>query len=1150
MNRPSDWEERQRGRDPQHSYIVQAPAGSGKTELLTQRMLGLLARVENPEEVIAITFTRKAAAEMSHRLLSRLQAAAGNNDKQELQPHEQVSRELALAVLENDAKRDWNLLEQPGRLRIRTIDSLSSELARQLPVLSGLGGGQQIAVDADALYRKAAARTMAVIEETNDDLQADVIRVLERYDNQYDKLVELLTGMLANREQWLGHLLNSRTVDGFDRHGLEGALRILIEQQLKAARESTPDKLLGELPRFYRYALGHSPEDEILLTALLDAAGGFDCDFLDLPTTAESLSQWQTMIKRFLTSDGKKWRAGADAKAGFPAPSGAKGEEKASRAAWKGDFKALLDEHRDNDKLREVYNTIRTLPSPDYDDEAWKSLESLMRILLRAAQEWKVVMAEAGEVDFSEIAHRAILSLGAEDAPSDLALRMDYRIQHLLVDEFQDTSHSQVNLLNKLTAGWSDGDGRTLFLVGDPMQSIYRFRKAEVSLFIKAWQGGLFDQIKLTPLQLRVNFRSTKPIVDWVNRTFPVVMPWKDDPVMGAVCYSDASTKPDVPVNGSVAIQILPERDDEEEARQIIEVIRQCNPDESIAILVRSRNHASEILAELDKLKQDQPRFRYQAIKFTPLANTILVQDLVSLTLALIQPADRLAWLATLRAPYIGLDLADLDALVAGDAGSIILDALTASEQGGQTALSDNGQQRLQRTGGILLQAVNRRGRQSVRSLVESTWIKLGGPACVENNSELDDAATYFDLLDALVAENLPIDRDTLNQRMDNLFAEPDAGADGSLQVLTIYAAKGLQFDNVILPGLNRGPAGDNAKLLHWFELAGEDKIVMSPMRNSDEKEKQKKSGDLIKFITNVEKQRKSLEDGRLLYVATTRAIHSLYLFAAIKLNSKDEINANASSLMGRLWPAIQDEQTPLISAAAQQLQQNAEDEEEEELKQPVNFLPQNYRRLAADWQLPAPPEPVQLARVDPAEAQDYIEFSWAGEDARLTGNLVHRLLQLIGEQGLDHWEASGGIDKRVNWCRQQLASEGVQKEKADSIIARATIAIGNCLASKQGKWILDNHDDARCEYAITAVLDSQPRNMVLDRTFIENGTRWIIDYKTSSHSGGDLEGFLDNEANRYREQLQRYKDAMAITETLPIKTALYFPLLDRFYEV
>ena len=194
MSRPSDWQQRELGRDLLHSYIVQAPAGSGKTELLTQRLLALLARVENPEEVVAITFTRKAAAEMSFRLVSHLQAAArqqmGLLENENLQEHEQASRDLALAVLENDSRQGWNLLEQPSRLRIRTIDSLCSELARQLPVLSGLGGGQQIAQDANALYRKAATRTMAVIEEDNDDLKADVIRVLDRYDNQYDKLVE------------------------------------------------------------------------------------------------------------------------------------------------------------------------------------------------------------------------------------------------------------------------------------------------------------------------------------------------------------------------------------------------------------------------------------------------------------------------------------------------------------------------------------------------------------------------------------------------------------------------------------------------------------------------------------------------------------------------------------------------------------------------------------------------------------------------------------------------------------------------------------------------------------------------------------------------------------------------------------------------
>jgi len=962
--------------------------------------------------------------------------------------------------------------------------------------------------------------------------------------------------MLESREQWLGHLINARMGSGFDRHGLENSLRYLIEIQLRAARDATPDSLFGELPRFYNYALANTPEDESELKALLEASGGFDCEFLNLPATADALVHWKTMIKRFLTADGKKWRAAADAKAGFPAPSGAKGEEKVLRKRWKDDFKELLDEYRENDKLREIYNTICSLPRPDYEDEAWESLESLMRLLLRSAKEWELVLAETGEVDFNEIASRAILALGFDETPSDLALRMDYRIQHLLVDEFQDTSHKQIELLNKLTAGWSDGDGRTLFLVGDPMQSIYRFRKAEVSLFIKAWQGQLFDHIQLIPLSLRVNFRSNQPIVDWVNQTFPVVMPRQSDPVMGAVRYSEASTRPGVPDSGTVAIKILPERDDHKEARQMIDVIGKCDKNEKVAILVRSRSHASEILGMLDSLKEEQPRFRYQAINFNPLAETPLIQDLVSLTLALIQPADRLAWLATLRAPYTGLELADLDDLVAGNPNDIILDAIGASG-----SVSDKG--RLLRIAPTLLEAVDRRGRQSVRSLIESAWIKLGGPACVENASELDDATTYFDLLESLEDENLPIDRDTLNQRMENLYAEPDASASGNLQVITIYAAKGLQFDTVILPGLNREPAGDKSKLLHWFELFGEgeltgaDRIVMSPMRNHADKEKQKKTGDLIEFISNIEKQRQSLEDGRLLYVAATRAVHSLYLFAAIKPNSRDEIKAKPRSLLGGLWAAIQSEQAPLIRQAAENLQAVSAVEEK-----PVLTLPQEYRRLGADWQLPCSPESVQPAHAEPraeagdepggelAQPHDYIEFKWAGEDARLTGNLVHRLLQLIGDEGLEAWEAGGGLSKRKNWCRQQLASKGVREQKAGRIIARTSQAINNCLASVRGKWILESREESHSEYAITAVVDGQARKMVLDRTFIENGTRWIIDYKTSSHGGGDLEGFLNNEAERYREQLQRYKNAVAITEIRPIRTALYFPLLDEFREV
>ena len=272
MSPPADWRQRDACRDPGTSCIVQAPAGSGKTELLTQRMLSLLARAEHPEEVVAITFTRKAAGEMGYRLLAQLRAAS--EPAGPLEPHHQVSRSLAQAVLANDEERGWNLLEQPSRLRIRTIDSLCGDIARQLPVQSGLGGGYRVIQGADAYYRRAAVRTMAALDDPGDALQSDIVRVLDRYDNQYDRLLDLLTAMLGRREQWLGHVLDVQVAEEFDRGRIEESLAVLVESELETARAMLPNELLTGLPPLFRYALEHAPADEAALRELLDACGG------------------------------------------------------------------------------------------------------------------------------------------------------------------------------------------------------------------------------------------------------------------------------------------------------------------------------------------------------------------------------------------------------------------------------------------------------------------------------------------------------------------------------------------------------------------------------------------------------------------------------------------------------------------------------------------------------------------------------------------------------------------------------------------------------------------------------------------------------------------------------------------------------------
>src|SRR5262249_49133089 len=145
------------------SFIVQAPAGSGKTELLIQRYLRLLATVEDPEQVVAITFTRKAAAEMRRRVQQALRAAAAGESA--ATDHAATTRALPPAVIERDRALQWSLLAQPQRLRIDTLDAFNVWLAQQLPVLADGVAAARIVDDARDYYREAAARTVSAVGE-------------------------------------------------------------------------------------------------------------------------------------------------------------------------------------------------------------------------------------------------------------------------------------------------------------------------------------------------------------------------------------------------------------------------------------------------------------------------------------------------------------------------------------------------------------------------------------------------------------------------------------------------------------------------------------------------------------------------------------------------------------------------------------------------------------------------------------------------------------------------------------------------------------------------------------------------------------------------------------------------------------------------
>ena len=251
---------RRRALDPTGSFIVQAPAGSGKTGLLTHRFLLLLARVEWPEEILAITFTRKAAAEMRGRVLESLAAARDG-----LQPESDYERErqqAAIAALARDRERGWHLLDYPSRLRIFTIDSLCAGLTRQMPWLSGFGAQPAVTEDAAPLYLEAARATAAHLDGDEPGWSAAVGCLLEHLDNDLGLLERLLADMLPRRDQWLRHLAG--------RHGahLTGAVEAAVEhlqgEVLAEAEALLPAEWRARLPALAAVAAANLADDPAL----------------------------------------------------------------------------------------------------------------------------------------------------------------------------------------------------------------------------------------------------------------------------------------------------------------------------------------------------------------------------------------------------------------------------------------------------------------------------------------------------------------------------------------------------------------------------------------------------------------------------------------------------------------------------------------------------------------------------------------------------------------------------------------------------------------------------------------------------------------------------------------------------------------------
>jgi ATP-dependent exoDNAse (exonuclease V) beta subunit len=1119
MNRAAqmqaDTEARSVALDPAESYIVQAPAGSGKTELLIQRYLRLLACVGEPEEILAVTFTRKAAGEMRARVIEALRLAESGQPP--AQPHLLRSYELARIVMQDEQRNHWQLHRHPARLAISTIDAVNAWLAGRAPLTAGNTALHQVTDQPARLYLEAARATLEMLGEEGPAADR-VAELLVHLDNDAERFERLIALMLPRREQWLRHIPPG---EHRSRAALEAPLRELCQGLLRRLDAALPARARAELPALLAGAADQlaASDPESPLLAWRNRAG------MAAPVTTE-LHRWRALADVLLTTKGE-WRQTLNRQQGFP-----------PNSAGKQQLLALLTAIRDTPGLLHALDDVRRLAEPAYGEGQWAVLRALLDVLPLAAAQLRLVSDARGQVDFAQVATDALSALGSGEHTSELGLALDNRVRHILVDEFQDTSSAQFDLLAALVDGWQPGDGRTLFLVGDPMQSIYRFREAEVRLFMRVRDQGL-GAVRPRFLRLQANFRSDQCLITWINDTFGATFPSSDDMTLGAVGFAPslAALAPDP--NAELRVRWACAGHAMRDAQQIAELVGECRrrwPEEKLGILVRSRAHAAEIIRALRA-----GGIAFVAPDLETLDQSPVALDLLALTRALSHAGDRLAWLAVLRAPWCGLSLADLEQLAGADHKRPLWERM--NDPANLAGISSNGRTRLDRLRNGLAPVFDLKGRRSLRDLVEGAWLALGGPATVVDTAEIQAADAFLDQLEAVDDGGDCADVESFSNELAGRHATL-AGGNPLVQIMTIHKAKGLEFDTVILPGLARAPRGDDRPILLWHEVAmqrGGSASVLAPAgRAGAERD------ELYETLWRIERQKETLEQDRLLYVACTRARRRLYLFSTLNVRddgagSVELQEPRRGSLLARLWPVLEaDARRAVANGLAATPGSRG-----------PHWVEPLIHRVAADWRAPPAPPGWSLRLAEEHSAQEPIEYQWANRWAMHVGSVVHSWLQKIAEEGVERFD-DHRIDALAPVFRRMLARLGTPGRDLDQATARVSRALRTAAAGPHGRWVLSNqHEAAAAELPLTLWDGTSFRQMVIDRTFIDTaGWRWVIDYKTSVHEGGDLDGFLRAEADRHREQLRRYRDVLLLRGEQRVRTGLYFPLLEVFHEV
>lgn len=1086
----NDHSAREQALNPQESFIIQAPAGSGKTELLIQRYLRLLSQCQTPNQVLAITFTKKAAGEMRHRIQKALQRAANPIPPQ--QAHTALTWSLARAVYERAATLLWSLDDIALDLSIMTIDACCQQLLRFCQPPYNLTAQLQLNLLPEPFYRRCIADFIRLYcQDPSSRYYQDFQTLLLYQFHDYPQVERLLVSALANREKWLSLAIQTKQQDFIT--VFADTIMHIQQAHINALLSRIPITVMRQLCACLNALSGYA--HRLDLRAPLSTVVTIDHAKWDL-------SQWQRFSDFILSQSGtlRKRFASDQGFANQKTVKRLSAEDQEHYLALKTEFMECLAVFQDDQPLQTLLRDCNHLPHVEDPLSQEKILKPLFQLLPALAAFLQIQMESERCTDFSGINLQLYQALVDDTHHSHLTLRIYQNYRHVLIDEFQDTSVSQFRILELAFSTWQGEPDRSICLVGDPMQSIYRFRQAEVKLFNQVQKSG-FAGISLIPLHLSANYRSCSTLVDQLNHCFSHFMTPDYNrfyPAQGIYHLEDGGLHQHTVATGVSQPEAI---------IALIQKLSHNHPQASQCLLVRSRNQLPAILTLLK-----HHDIAYTGIGLHPLHACQAVLDAYNLLCLPFDLQSRRHWIGFLNAPAIAMPMADL-LILCRDKERPIWESMQTL----RTNLSPDGQAILQRILPIIEAYLADFGCEHMHVLGKYTWHRLGFDLALTLEQDHQLCDLFFDLISQVEHNQQPLTPEVLAALLDSYPEQDTQASNQALHIMTIHKSKGLEFDIVIVPHLEKLIPLTDKPILDWtyVPINGEFHLLMDahPRHKSQQ-------NSIHRYLRLQDKQAEMAEIERLYYVAFTRAKHQLHIFA------EDQPAYPERSIMKNLAPVLR------MHVPNMRVHQYIEPHSTTPITPPT----EQARCLPASWSHPLFINHMTSPKPQPIDLTNFFTNPVVSETQ--WGQLVHCFM----EQSLQCRTAPlPSQTKFLQLARRCGISPETQLKPLHMLYERLFLLQQN----KDFLW-LKSFDDSLSE--LTIVHNQQSHRF--DYACIDSARNilWVIDFKTHCihdfFSGKTLQ-MPPTAPESHVIQLHNYATCFArLFPNHEIRTALFYPLV------